>query len=300
MLCLPAVIVDAWRAGGARRLVGVAAAAAVLAVSWTMPAAWAFVAWLVLAVLAAWRADSVSPALVMAALACTLLAIALTTGVLAVGVWRDVGRDTVLATVTNPLVVMLMIPSLGVPVLVATAWLLCRLPAWGGIALAVALFASALPQWDQRSQWIRFVETTPFGHHPFDAFIPPAAQVYWHMELLLTWNTLGRASWVSPNQGSGIVFNRDTAIDFVRRSAPMAAMFNEQARCQMAVDAAGGKQECQPSQASVEALCRLADAPDFMVFDAPYPRGQVARWDYQVARGGPLRSAYLYDCARIR
>ena len=300
MLCLPIRVVDRWSVGGMGRLVGVAAAAAELSVSWTLPFAWTFVAWLVLAALAERRAGDTSRRVAAIAVACTLLAVAVTTGILVVGIWRDVARDVVLASVTNPAIVMLAIPTLGGASLVATAWLLCRLPRWGALALVAALLVSSLPQWDQRSQWIRFVETTPFGQHPFDKLIPESAQVYWHMELLLTWTALGRASWVSPNQGSGIVFNRSTAIDFTRRSAQMYAMFADQARCQMAIDAAGGTQECQPSQASVEALCRQPDAPDFMVFDAAYPRGQIARWDYQVARGGPLRTAYLYDCAGIR
>ena len=300
MLWLPVVVIDRWRGGGTARLVGVAAAAAVLAVSWTMPDAWVFVAWLVMAALIARRAREVSPLLTRVALAGTLLAIAIMTGILVVGVWQDVARDAVLASVVHPAFVLLAIPPVGALALIAAAWLLCRLPGWGGWALTIALFVSFLPQWDQRSQWIRVVETTPFEHHPFDAFVLATAQVYWHMELLLTWAMLGRASWVSPNQGSGIVFNRDTALDFARRSAPMYALFDEQVRCQMAVNAAGGTQECQPSQKSVEALCRLPAAPDFMVFDGRYPRGLVAAWDYRVAQGGPLRTAFLYDCAKIR
>lgn len=300
MLSLPNIIVERWREGGAGRLVAAAAAAATLSVSWTLPHAWIFVAWLVLALLTARRPGAVSPLLVRIAVAGTLLAIAATTGILVVGVWHDVAQDVVLASVANPVIVLFAIPTVGALVLGAAAWLLCRLPGWGGIALTVALFASFLPQWDQRSQWIRLVETTPFGHHPFDAFMPATAQVYWHMELLLTWSTLGRASWVSPNQGSGIVFNRDTALDFARRSKPMYALMGEQVRCQMAVNAAGGAQECQPSQTSVEALCKMPGGPDFMVFDGRYPRGLVAAWDYRVALGGPLRTAYLYDCAKIR
>lgn len=300
MLCLPIIVIDRWRDGGAARLVGAAVVAAVLAVSWTVPYAWVFVAWLMLAVLIARRAGEVSPFLARAALAGTILATVATTGVLVVGVWQDVARDVVLASVVHPAIVLLAIPTLGALALGAAAWLLGRLPGWGGVTLAIALFVSFVPQWDQRSQWIRVVEATPFGHHPFDAFIPATAQVYWHMELLLTWSTLGRASWVSPNQGSGIVFNRDTALDFARRSAPMYALIGEQVRCQMEVNAAGGSQECQPSQRSVDALCQLPGAPDFMVFDALYTRGLVARWDYQVALGGPLRSAFLYDCAKIR
>ena len=200
MLCLPVIVVDHWRAGGAARLVGVAAAAAVLAVSWTLPHAWAFVAWLGLAALVARRPGAVSPRLASAALGATFLAIAAITAVLAASVWRDVAGDAVLASVVQPATALLAIPTLGVLALAAAAWLLGRLPVRGAVALAAALLVAFAPRWDQRSQWTRLVETVPFGQHPFDAFIPPGAQVYWHLELLPTWAMLGRASWVSPTE----------------------------------------------------------------------------------------------------
>jgi len=300
MLCLPVVVVEYWRRGGAARLVGAAVAAAVLAVSWTLPHAWMFVAWLAACVFVARRPHTVSPRLANVALAATILALAVTTAVLAASVWRDVAGDAVLASVVQPATALLAIPTLGALALAAAAWVLRRLPAAGAVALLAALAAAFLPQWDQRSQWGRMVETVPFGRHPFDAFIPPGAQVYWHLELLPTWAMLGRASWVSQNQGSGIVFNRATALDFVRRAPPMFGLIGEQVRCQLAVNAAGGRQECQPSQASVEGLCRLPQGPDFVVFDEAYSRGMLARWDYQVARDAPLRRAFLYDCAGMR
>ena len=300
VLCLPLILLERWRAGGAARLAAAAAAAAVLTVSWALPHAWIFLAWLALMELAARRASAVSPHLASIALAATVLAITAVTAVLAVATWQQATGDAVLASVGDPVVALLAIPTLGALALAAAWWLLRRLPAWGAAALVAALLVAFLPRWDQRSQWTRTAETIPFGQHPFDAFVPPGAQVYWHLELLPTCAMLGRASWVSPNQGAGIVFNRDTALEFARRSAPAAALMSEQVRCQMTADSTAAARACRPSQATVEALCRFPRGPDFMVFDAAYPRGMVAWWDYEVARGTAPRRAYLYDCARIR
>ena len=86
----------------------------------------------------------------------------------------------------------------------------------------------------------------------------------------------------------------------MQRSKPMFDVLNQQVACQMAANAAGSGVECQPRQDVVEAFCRAPLAPDFMVFDARYSRGLVAQWDYQISRGSAPRTAFLYDCAKMR
>jgi hypothetical protein len=164
----------------------------------------------------------------------------------------------------------------------------------------VGMLAAGLSQWDQRSSWHLAVESGDPGAPLFGAAIPPQAQVYWHLELMPTWALMQRASWVSNPQASGVVFNRGTALDYQRRFAPVLEMLQEQANCQMAADARGSPIECQPSQARVEALCRVPAGPDFMVFDALYDRGRVGQWNYRIGPRMPVRTAYLYDCARMR
>jgi len=300
MLCLPIILIERWHRAGAARLAAAAAAMAVLTVSWSLPHAWVFVAWLALMELAVRRGIAVSPRLASVALAATSLVMAAVTGLLAVATWQRVAGDAALADNVHPALALLIVPTLGALALGGAWWVLRRLPARGAIALMAALLVAFLPSWDQRSQWTRTMESIRFGHHPFDEFVPPTAQVYWHLELLPTWAMLGRASWVSPNQGAGIVFNRDSAMEFARRSAPAANLMSEQVRCRMAANAAGGSSTCQPSQSAVEALCNFRQGPDFMVFDAPYPRGMLAWWNYQLARDTPPRRAFLYDCARVR
>jgi hypothetical protein len=300
MLCLPIILVERWRRGGAARLAAAAAAVAVLTVSWSLPHAWVFVAWLTLMELVARRGSAVSPRLANAALVATGLVMAAVTALLAVVTWQRTTGDATLADNAYPALALLVVPTLGAPALGAVWWMLRRLPARGATALVVTLLVTLLPGWDQRSQWTRTMETIPFGHHPFDEQVPPTAQVYWHLELLPTWAMLGRASWVSPNQGAGIVFNRDTAMEFARRSAPAANLMSEQVRCRLAASTAAESNACRPSQAAVEALCAFPQGPDFMVFDAPYPRGMVAWWNYRPGREAPPRRAFLYDCARVR
>jgi hypothetical protein len=164
----------------------------------------------------------------------------------------------------------------------------------------MVLVALASTQWDQRTEWTLTLESSGFEQHPFTRFIPRGAQVYWHLQLAPTWLMLDRASFVSMAQASGIVFNRATALDFAERSKPMLALLVQQVQCQMAANAAGQDVECQPQQTLVEQTCRASPAPDFMVFDARYARGLVAQWDYRVERGGASRTAFLYDCSKIR
>jgi hypothetical protein len=300
MLCLPALVLDLWREGDAGRTVAVAAATAVLAVSWTIPYAWAPLLWLPLALLMRQRAHEVSAALARAALGLTLVALAGISILLALTTWRLVQGDAVLGTVVFPLVALLSIPTLGLLGAIALAGLLALLPMRTAAPVAGALGALAATQWDQRSEWTRTLESFGFEQHPFARVIPRTAQVYWHLELAPTWLMLDRASFVSEAQASGIVFNRATALDVAERSKPMNTLLAQQVQCQMAANAAGLNVECQPAQALVEATCRAPLAPDFMVFDARYPRGLVAQWNYRIERGAAPRTAFLYDCAAIR
>jgi len=299
MAFLPLIALEYWREGGAGRLVGAAAVTAVLVVSWTLQFAWIFVLWLVAALVIRRRPRDVSDAVVRLATWATLLGLALTSVVLAVSTYRFVAGDPMLRPVVHPALALLNIPTLGLLATCAVAWLMRRCAAWSALPLLLVLALGA-SQWDQRSQWNRTVVAPTWEHHPFEQFIARSAQVYWHLQLLPTWALLHRASFISENQGAGIVFNRGTALNFAARAKPMRGLMEQQAACQMAVEAAGGTAECQPQQSLVEAFCSLPVAPDFMVFDARYSRGLVATWDYQVVQGGALRTAYLYDCAKMR
>jgi hypothetical protein len=300
ILCLPVIVLDFWREGGPGRLLGAAAVAAELTVSWTLPHAWIFVVWLAVAVVIHWRPADISRTVLRAALAGTVMVVVGVSTLIAVTTYRLIEGDAVLGSVAQPVLVLLTTPALGVLAIVGLVQLLGRLPTWGAVTLMIALLVACTSQWDQRSDWNRTVEATPLGQHPFDRYVPRSAQVYWHTELLPTWAMLGRASYVSIDQGAGIVFNRATAMDFAERSQPMMALARQQVACQVAANAAGVERECQPEQALVEAICRLPRAPDFMVFDALYSRGLIAQWAYRVAHGSAPRTAFLYDCVALR
>jgi hypothetical protein len=176
-----------------------------------------------------------------------------------------------------------------------------RTPGWTLLALAVAGLPLA------GVAWMRYAEV---GHRPYaspavarqvqDRFlplIPPQATVYWENELRFSWFVLQRSSYASLPQIFGMVFNRGTAMEGVRRLGRLERLG--------APDVVWGRdredtrrilsQARRPTTADLAYVCE-DPALGFVVLTDRLGELAVAR-----AHDGPnLRSYFLYDCARLR
>jgi len=131
----------------------------------------------------------------------------------------------------------------------------------------------------------------------FQPLIAPQATVYWHGAPDQTWFVLERSGYASRMQVFGMVFNRGTAVEGMRRLTRLQQLGatdvlfgierNERARLIAKLP--------QPSVAGLRSVC--ADpALDFVVLDQGFSVGQVAH----VADPEFETSYYLYDCNRLR
>jgi len=131
----------------------------------------------------------------------------------------------------------------------------------------------------------------------FQPLIAPQATVYWHHREDLSWFVLERSGYASRMQVFGMVFNRGTAIEGMRRLERLQQLGNP--------DSLFGKDEKerslllaklpQPSVAGLRSVCADA-ALDFVVLDQRFGAGQVAHVDDPEFK----TSYYLYDCTRLR
>lgn len=84
--------------------------------------------------------------------------------------------------------------------------------------LAISLIPVAAWGWDQRTPWTKLVEspaTTALGE--LNAIIPQRSLVYWEGSVEMPWLLLKRANYFSCDQGTGIIFHRETAMTYKHR-----------------------------------------------------------------------------------
>jgi len=178
----------------------------------------------------------------------------------------------------------------------------------GAIAAAILVLAGlafGADVWDQRSPWQRRLEAGREAGPPvFDGDIPSRATVYWNNDLVTPWLLAERGNFYSFYQGAGLLFNRDTAIEFARRTKVLAPVGLQNELCStlavvLARTGAAGP-SCGYTRDLAADVCRGTPHPDYLVFESPVASlPPVAEWHEPPAAGGS-HSFYLYSCASLR
>ena len=172
-----------------------------------------------------------------------------------------------------------------------------------GVVTGVAVLALGISQWDQRSDWARYVEHHQGQPHPFQAIIPARAQVYWPDDLLASWALLGRSSFLTEAQAAAAPFSRETSMAAIDRLQVVSPLVIQSTVCHSLVEMGMTNtkaSECKPSDVAVIDVCHLTKhGPDFIVLDSPLQAPPVARWHYQPSDSSPPTDYLLYDCNKI-
>ncbi|MFO1059972.1 MAG: hypothetical protein U1E53_23775 [Dongiaceae bacterium] len=179
----------------------------------------------------------------------------------------------------------------------------------------VALLASALA-WDRRTDVQRFIEDRGAPPEELATALPEGASVYWENGVELLWFRLRRASYFSCMQGAGVLYFRQTAIAYDRRSTSVRQFGSPE------LDEAGGAPcPAKPGQgrprhdrAALTRLCGREPSLDYVVIAEPVEGPYLASWqppasvglDAQTdtAVGGPDWDSrdrfYIYRCSDLR
>ncbi|WP_374434973.1 hypothetical protein [Inhella sp.] len=310
LLCLPAVVLTLWRLDGSARVAGLALLAAVVGANSRSEETWPMLIWAALwlyASIRAWMPSNPNLLRLAAAVSVVMAAIGSLQGVL---VNLDALGTPGLRTLGQPhavlLILLLSTPALSLPL---SGALLERASRFRGFAIVSAvglLVAAAIGanEWDRRPSWTRYIEENYDRPHPWRHLIPVESQVYWHPSALPTWALLRRASFVSYEQGAGLLFNRGTAIDYGRRTWLLERISFQEQICKVIAALPGAGDEdfraCFPSEALITTVCTAKLAPDFLIFEKRLARGWVAEWTAQDPNGKPLYTFHLHNCAAYR
>ena len=159
------------------------------------------------------------------------------------------------------------------------------------LVAAAAAFALGIAAWDARGPWPRFVERAITGANPFRDALPPDAVVYWPGPHGKAWLALGRPSWISVDQGAGVVFNRGTAIEYAHRERASRDLQSAIDNCRMVAQPA-----CRIDARPVRELCARQGGPDYLVLNARIDGYSGIEWALPPEFGPGRQSLFLYDC----
>jgi hypothetical protein len=170
-----------------------------------------------------------------------------------------------------------------------------------GAATGLVLLALGAWQWDQRNDWAYYVEQHQGQPHPFQAAIPPNAQVYWAGDLLASWALLGRPSYFTEAQVAGALYSRETSFAAMDRLKTVWPLMQSTA-CH-ALSPTGQSQvamkDCEPPELAAADVCHpTSGGPDFIVLASPLKAPPMASWRFQPTESAPT-DYLLYDCNKI-
>lgn len=183
--------------------------------------------------------------------------------------------------------------------LAAACWLGVRRAPQASVAIALILLGTALGNWDRRTDWLRYMEESDRGAHPFAQWIGPDRQVYWQHQVIAAWLMLNRPSYYSLAQGSGALFNRATALLYEHRQQVVGMLDFQATTCQLMNSLTGDGERCDVTLDAARGACTEGTDLDFLVLESKLENQVVAEWSFKQAKRN-ARTFYLYDCARLR
>lgn len=174
-----------------------------------------------------------------------------------------------------------------------------------------ALIPLALMRWDLRSPWIRYVESPEPPPRDLAMLLPAKASVYWESGLEMLWLRLKRPSYFACEQGTGVLFYRDTAMAYKSRAASFWPLrigdFHQLNTCAI-LDA---RPKPERNRAGLQKLCRREPGLDYVVLTQQLDGVVAKSWkspvrfqDMQSSDGAFFARVtdlfYIYSCAPLR
>ncbi|MES2090104.1 MAG: hypothetical protein V4532_09025 [Pseudomonadota bacterium] len=269
---------------------------------------WIFVLWLGCALAIYQTRRTLSTALLRATLVGVCLAIAGICYIVQLKAFHVLSTGAEIPAHYGMIDLLLTVPI----VTLAWVWLIgCLWSADGTLVKGLALLAAAglgtmaITHWDSRTPWQRFVDTSFNQPGPFAAQVHENEEVYWGglgADVKGAWFVMKRPSYMSIDQLSGVIFNRQSGVELGRRSELVDGFMRQAFSCSVIgrlmrdpVKIAS----CTPTDDLVEDLCKKESTLKHMVFERQLSKGEVANWQAHLPDGS-VRTFHLYDCSKWR
>lgn len=183
-------------------------------------------------------------------------------------------------------------------------WCGCKLwranhwSAVGGVVFLVLALGLSIYSWDRRSPWTKYIEYAPSASSPFDEKMEKGAQVFWMDELLAPWLVLRRPSYFNEAQGSGLLFNRDTARE-VNSRRQVIEMLQFQSQICGLLDTFNKNEKCELDASALKDACRMSGGQlQYLVLPHKVEGVEGAGWRVpKLMVGDSSADYYLYACS---
>jgi hypothetical protein len=303
---LPLLLEREWRKGAKGRCAAIAVFVCACAMDAWVPTGWMLGCWALFALLLSASRTEVKSSIIGLAILATVVAALGLVALQVVNAVQQLGVDWQGMKIAQPFSIPFTLPLVALPValVLLLGWRRAGAARAASVAVAATLLVMVATHWDQRSPWARYVESAQPGAHPFDALVPPGAQVYWNSDTAAAWILLQRANFISSSQTSGLLFNRETALAALQRVPALLAVMGNQGRCaslQMVGATALDRGVCDLPRDKFLGLCTVRPShPDFLVAPVDFGTGVVSRWTFAPDDGSAPTTYALYDCSKLQ
>ncbi|GGZ51480.1 hypothetical protein GCM10008101_00570 [Lysobacter xinjiangensis] len=168
------------------------------------------------------------------------------------------------------------------------------------LSAALLLLATGI-QFDSRSQWSRLVESHSADGYVFAGLVRPGATVYWpsvEESPLAPWLVMGRASYFTPGQMAGQMFNRETSILGLKRFTQVEPIQQQFTYCLTLNAMSGDDNACWLGDEGLSHLCTPREdiePPDYFV--VPFrQKNRLSSWTVRTG-GNSATIFHLYRCS---
>ena len=306
MLWLPSLVLDEWRRTGMGRLCAVTILCVVPAVqAWTQ-FAWALVLWMWVVMAMSALEVKLDARLSRWAMLGMLGAAVVSCVDTVMTLQYQLGLPERGLAISYSASLPFELPQVTVPVVLTLMLAWQRGGHWRTwvAGFSVVAFVLAIFQYDQRTPFSRYIESSQASEQPFSRLIPQTATVYWEgLELAPVWLMLRRAGFSQLGQFSGVVFNRDTAMaarDRLPLIVPIAAVNTKCGALRGWMPKGYVFQDCEvPAQDFFRFCTNPGLHADYLVTSQRYSRPPTASWTFKPDDGQEPVTYYLHDCRTV-
>jgi len=300
---VPWLVAKLWRGERTHKVAALAVALWLLAIGANLTTAWVFGGALALGLFAHRRRIQISTPMFRIVVVTFALAAAAISAIVFAADLKALADDGNRLAGLAPLRVLFAVPAISLLIGGAVLWLQLRLSLVAAGLLALGALGIACTGWDQRSEWSAYLEADRSVSLPFDGQVAPGSEVYWIDDVKAAWFGLHAHSFLSDDQAGGLLFNRATAVEYLRRAKALAPLGAQREMCGIigALSAGGvAPGACYPTLPVAQLICDLPGGPRYLVFRSALERGLVAHWRFDAVRPAERADYYLHDCNLMR